>query len=355
MSKPLVSVIVPVYNVEEYLAKCLDSLTGQSLQKIEIIVVNDGSPDRSQKIIDDYVCLYPDKIKSFTKPNGGQGDARNLGISYASADYIGFVDSDDHIHKDMFKDLYENITRNDCQVAVCQYKHFALDDAYGNYTRGEVLPLKPDTVYHGRDFILEAKVGVVWNKLYQKKLIADHKFPLMWFEDVAWVPIVMSHTQRFCYVPKAYYYWIGREGSTTTSKADLKTLEGIPALEYGLEHCNPAEKDAVAVYAAQRLLIDSDVRKGYADRYAIAFHKHKETLLRSKYIMDHPHIYYSMIKHMGNASPIPKTLYYDHFGRQPLSNAQRNCLSSWVGNLVYSDGEIFCLDESNCDVEEHPA
>ena len=94
-----VSIIVPVYNVEEYLEKCLDSLVNQTLQDIEIIVVNDGSPDNSQQIIDAYIEKYPDKIKGFIKENGGLSDARNYGITKASADYIGFVDSDDYMKK----------------------------------------------------------------------------------------------------------------------------------------------------------------------------------------------------------------------------------------------------------------
>ncbi|UKI27635.1 MAG: glycosyltransferase family 2 protein [Bacilli bacterium] len=91
-----VSIIVPVWNVEKYIAKCLDSLVNQTLEEIEIIVVNDGSPDNSQKIIDKYVKKYPDKSKNlFIKENGGQGSARNMGIEKAKGEYISFVDSDD--------------------------------------------------------------------------------------------------------------------------------------------------------------------------------------------------------------------------------------------------------------------
>ena len=96
MMKPLVSVIVPVFNVEKYLSKCLNSLVNQTLSEIEIIVVNDGSTDKSQTIIDDFARRYPQKIFSFIKENGGLSDARNFGLQYANADFIGFIDSDDH-------------------------------------------------------------------------------------------------------------------------------------------------------------------------------------------------------------------------------------------------------------------
>ncbi|MEI3251451.1 MAG: glycosyltransferase family A protein [Candidatus Gastranaerophilaceae bacterium] len=97
MNKYKVSIIVPVYGVEKYIDKCLDSLVKQSLKEIEIIVVNDGSQDNSQKIIDKYVKRYPDKIKSYIKENGGQGSARNYGLEKANGEYIGYVDSDDFI------------------------------------------------------------------------------------------------------------------------------------------------------------------------------------------------------------------------------------------------------------------
>ena len=97
-----VSVIVPVYNVEKYLNQCLDSLVNQTLEDIEIIVVNDGSPDNSQSIIDDYVKRYPKKVFSYIKKNGGLSSARNFGVEKAKGEYLAFVDSDDYIKKDMY-------------------------------------------------------------------------------------------------------------------------------------------------------------------------------------------------------------------------------------------------------------
>ena len=96
------SVIVPVWGVEKYIDKCLDSLVNQTLEDIEIIVVNDESPDNSQMIIDKYVEKYPNKVISILQKNGGQGLARNNGLKYAKGDYIGYVDSDDYVDLDMF-------------------------------------------------------------------------------------------------------------------------------------------------------------------------------------------------------------------------------------------------------------
>src|SRR5699024_7335683 len=101
-----VSIIVPVYGVEEWLSRCLDSLVNQTLNDIEIIVVNDGSPDNSQAIIDEYERKYPDMVKGYQKENGGLSDARNYGMKYATGEYIAFVDSDDYVDLTMYEKLY---------------------------------------------------------------------------------------------------------------------------------------------------------------------------------------------------------------------------------------------------------
>lgn len=102
-----VSVIVPVYNVEKYLKKCLSSLVNQTLPEIEILVINDGSQDDSQSIINDFQQKFPLKIKSFVKENGGLSDARNYGLDQATGEFIGFVDSDDEVSETMFEEMYQ--------------------------------------------------------------------------------------------------------------------------------------------------------------------------------------------------------------------------------------------------------
>ena len=124
-----VSVIVPVYNVEKFIDKCLNSLVNQTLKEIEIIVVNDGSPDNSQKIIDEYVKKYPDKIKSFIKENGGQGSARNMGMEKAVGEYISFVDSDDWLDLDTLEKMYFLAKKDKSDIVICD-----MVDHYSYYT-----------------------------------------------------------------------------------------------------------------------------------------------------------------------------------------------------------------------------
>ncbi len=119
--KPWVSIIVPVYDVVQYLPRCLDSIKAQTLTGIECIIVDDGAMDGSGKIIDDYVSSFPNLFKVVHQPNQGQGRARNVGIDTASGEYIGFVDSDDWIEPEMFSNLYETAKEKNHDLVICDY------------------------------------------------------------------------------------------------------------------------------------------------------------------------------------------------------------------------------------------
>ena len=114
-----VSVIVPVYNTEKYLKKCLDSLVHQTLKEIEIILINDGSTDNSQKIIDEYVLKYPKLFKVFSQKNSGQAVARNLGIKNSKGEFIAFADSDDYLEIDAYEKAYNYAVKNN--FLFCSY------------------------------------------------------------------------------------------------------------------------------------------------------------------------------------------------------------------------------------------
>lgn len=125
----LISVIIPVYNVEKYLEQCLDSVINQNLQDIEIICVDDGSTDNSPSILEKF-SSKDNRIKIFSKENGGQASARNLGIKKAKGKYIAFVDSDDFIKEDMFVKLYDVAENNNLDIAMCKIALY--DDNTGN-------------------------------------------------------------------------------------------------------------------------------------------------------------------------------------------------------------------------------
>ena len=163
MSK--VSVIVPVYNVEKYIKKCLESLVNQTLRDIEIIVVNDGSQDKSKEIIAEYVRKYPN-IVYVEKENGGLSDARNYGMKYAKGDYIAFVDSDDYVDTTMYEKMYNKAVEEKADYVEC--------DFYWEYPD----KLKKDVgirYSNKKDMLVYARV-VAWNKLIKREII-HNEFP----------------------------------------------------------------------------------------------------------------------------------------------------------------------------------
>ncbi len=127
MSDVKVSVIVPVYNTEQYLKECLDSLVRQTLQEIQIVIVDDGSTDSCPQIIAEYEEKYPQKITAIRKENGGQGKARNLAFGYCQGEYIGFLDSDDYAKLDMFERMYEKAKAGDLDCVACGYTSFCIE------------------------------------------------------------------------------------------------------------------------------------------------------------------------------------------------------------------------------------
>ena len=247
-----VSIIVPVYNVEKYIAKCLDSLVNQTLSDIEVIVVNDGSPDNSQTIIDDYVAKYPDIIKSYTKENGGQGSARNYRLKKATGEYIGYVDSDDYVRKDMFETLYNKATQEKLDIVICGnyvvYENSAKEQVeLNNY----VLDDMHDNAYFG-------KIGVC-NKIYKKTLVEKLEFrSKKWYEDLDFTVKAISLTSRIGYVDEPLYYYLYREGSTMNNSNVNRNLDILDAFDQIKD--NHKQKDIIEFLAIDNIFILAIVR-----------------------------------------------------------------------------------------------
>ena len=218
MESPLISVVVPVYNTEKYIAKCIDSIMNQTYPNLEIIIVDDGSTDKSGCIADS-ISKTDSRIKVIHKTNGGLSSARNCGIDQAKGTYIGFVDSDDWIEKDMYLKLYEAISFFQCKMAVCgRY------DIYEN--RGlKKIGLCP----HGYKKITgEECVGkiLIWggmdssacDKLFETSLFTEFKFPEGKIsEDVAIMYQVALKSREIALVPYCLYNYNHRDESITTT------------------------------------------------------------------------------------------------------------------------------------------
>ena len=206
-----VSVIVPVYNVYEYIEKCLDSLVKQTLKDIEIIVVNDGSPDDSQKIIDKYAKKYKN-IKSYIKENGGLSDARNYGLKYAKGEYIAFLDSDDYVSYDMYEKMYQKAKEKDFDIVVCDINYL-----YPDNTLRVSSGINDDTTDIKKAYLTIHPAA--WNKIFKKSLFQNDVYfkKNVWFEDVEFIYRMLPYIKSIGVVKEAFNQYVQRPGSITNT------------------------------------------------------------------------------------------------------------------------------------------
>ena len=233
-----VSVIVPVYNVEEYLERCLDSLVHQTLQELQIIVVNDGTPDHAQDIIDRYVQNFPNKVIGLKKENGGLSDARNYGIPYAVGEYIGFVDSDDYLDITMYEKLYNRAVETDSDIVTCGY--YGVDesrDDYRYFQKGNMIQYGMSL--HDNPKLLYTNAPYAWNKIYRRELFLKTgiRFPKgKIYEDIATIYPLMLHANRISKVDEALYYYILQRKGAITATFSENILQMYTSLAIMNEH-----------------------------------------------------------------------------------------------------------------------
>ena len=201
--KALVSVVVPAYNAADFIARGIDTVLAQSFQELELIVVNDGSTDETQEIIDWYKERYP-QVKGLYQPNTGQAIARNLGTGQALGDYLGFMDSDDMIRPDMIEKLYHSIVKNDCDIVVSSAYQMTNEgyEEVSDYQIAEDIPVSIDEFF---EHYLRYAYPVVWGKLYRSSLVKEHPIPKTTYEDSAWMPCILSYADKICYLNEHLY------------------------------------------------------------------------------------------------------------------------------------------------------
>ena len=215
-----VSIIVPVYNAEKFLPRCLDSLVNQTLDDYEVILINDGSKDSSAEIIESYREKYPEIIKAVTVENGGQGRARNIGIKMAKGKYLGFADSDDWVSPNMFKRLYEKAEAENADLTVCDITECHDDGSSRVIKMSQYEPLiKIDTA--------------VWDKLIRRELAEGIYFPegKVWYEDLDFVIRIALKSKKQARLSESlYFYRVGQE-STMNNNNSAKNLDIIKIME----------------------------------------------------------------------------------------------------------------------------
>lgn len=222
----MISVIVPVYNVEKYLERCVKSIAAQTYKDLEILLIDDGSTDKSGKMCDDFQQT-DSRIKAFHKQNGGLSDARNYGIEHSAGEFISFVDSDDYIDEKMLETLHRLITENDADLAVCS----AMDVFEGKEITQvkEIKEFNLNKVESYKYMLRGDGIPSACNKLYKRQTVGDVRFPVgKLYEDGFFTPQILKRVEKTAVTSKPMYYYFRRADSITTKpfrKGDLDVIE----------------------------------------------------------------------------------------------------------------------------------
>lgn len=224
---PLISVIVPIYNVEKYLARCVDSIINQTYKNLEIILVDDGSPDRCPQMCDDY-AKKDSRIKVVHKNNGGLSDARNAGMVVATGEYISFIDSDDYVSDDFFECLLDVMNKENSDIAECSVVKFYEDNRFDEFS--DDLSVKTyDTQDAMSALIAENPFHQhVWNKLYKTELVKDIPYAVGKLnEDEFWTYRVFGRANKVARINKTMYYYFQRSSSIMGVGYNIRRLDAL--------------------------------------------------------------------------------------------------------------------------------
>lgn len=235
MWKPKVSVIVPVYNTEKYLRKCLDSLADQTLKDMEIIIVNDGSKDSSPMIIKEYTDRYPERFISLTQENSGQAVARNAALKICKGDYVGFLDSDDYVRKDMFGRMYNTAISEKADYVACGFSEVTYDQTGEEVALKHYVCSKP--AYSCKDMFFEAYASP-WLHLYKKEVLekSGADFPQgVVYEDTAFYLNLIPYVTKLAVIEEPLVYHVKHSRSTMATFKAAKVKQIFPVIDYSLD------------------------------------------------------------------------------------------------------------------------
>ena len=247
------SVIVPVYNVEKYLEECVDSLLNQTMKDLEIFLVDDGSTDRSGAIADRFAKENPDRVHTLHLNNGGQGRARNAALPMAQGDYIGFVDSDDWIERDMYEKMLDRAEQTGADVVVCDFLEHYADG------REQTLPAC------FQDHPLSA-AGSSCNKIFRRSLVGDLRFPEgLWYEDFYFSAVMLLRSKRTEFIPEPLYVYRRGQESTMHNNNARKNLDMLKIMELIEREIGPDKREDFDFLVINHVVLDSISRLARQD------------------------------------------------------------------------------------------
>lgn len=256
----LISIIVPVYNVEYYLPRCIESIQKQTYQNLQIILVNDGSTDSSGKICD-RLAEKDNRLTVLHKENGGLSSARNYGLAYAKGEFIAFVDSDDYIHPNMYEHMMHVVNTTDVDMVICDFQEVYEDTtSYKSISFENLCCAEPDIV-ENEDILVQLRTRdvqtvVQWNKLYKKRIF-DH----IWYpegrlhEDVFIIHRELWECEKIAYLTNKYYYYVQRNSSIMHAETKRNFQDAIKGFEERIAFYEERACQKGADQAAEMLLM----------------------------------------------------------------------------------------------------
>lgn len=289
MIQPKISVIVPIYKVEKYLVHCVNSIIEQTYRNLEIILVDDGSPDSCPFICDEFAQKDP-RIIVIHKENGGLSDARNAGLDIASGEYILFVDSDDYISVNMCEILLNRLLKYDADMAICNYLRVSEKQEL-ICEKNSILPIKDECL--DADAFMEGYTGnygwyyvVAWNKLYKKELFDQLRYPFgKRNEDEFIIHHIIYRCKKIACTKDGLYYYTQRSGSIMAQQFSVKNMDIGEALidQYNFAKLN--HHILLKNYAVERLSYKMEGWKIYAEQDNICKLKYDELRKNSRFLL----------------------------------------------------------------------
>lgn len=309
MQKGVISVIIPIYKVEPYLNRCVESVVGQTYKNLEIILVDDGSPDLCPQICDEW-AKKDDRIRVIHKPNGGLSDARNSGIDICTGEYICFVDSDDYIAPQMYEKMLLKMQEDGSDMAICGINEFC-DGETPSVKEGESELIDSNMALHRLcDKKYNIYFVVAWNKLYKRYIFDNLRYPVgKIHEDEFLAHRVIGECKKISCMPEKYYFYYIRQGSITNSGFKEKQLAKIEAMEDRMEYVrlnfpevwNDTKKRTLntisAMYCKAKMgHASKDILKSLKQKYNSVFKRTKDKNLKHYLFRYCTWVYYILFK-----------------------------------------------------------
>ncbi|VYS80696.1 glycosyltransferase [Campylobacter ureolyticus] len=333
-NNPLISIVVPVYNVEKYLKKCIQSIVDQTYKNLEIILVDDGSSDNSGKICDEF-AQKDNRIKVIHKINGGQADARNKALDIMNGEWVSFVDSDDFVSPYYIENLHYLISKYDVDIAITSFVRFYNENtklSSSKISNQEVLLHNPDeavkNMLYGKYYSVSP-----WSKIYKKDLFYNNRFTKgKIYEDFELMPIITSQSKKVAFCDVIDYFYYCRQNSTTKSDFSQKNMQGYEALD-SLDRYfsnNLSIKNVLKDIRALSPLTDLPKIKISSDNERVLFDEVSKNI-------NHKRLFILLFSKNINLKLKIKIIFFICFGRHTYAKFERMRLKKRINKIINNE------------------